>query len=165
MPQVLVRVLKWVGIVIGALIALIVVAAVVLWFVAGAKINRTHDIQVNPVEVPTDAASIAHGEHIVKSFGLCIECHGDNLQGDVMEDDPVFGRLVAKNLTSGKGGIGGSRSDVDFVRAIRHGVAPDGKSLIIMPSDIFYYFSDDDPGDVIAYLNPNPPKDVLGDSP
>ncbi len=76
-----------------------------------------------------------------------------------MSDDPVFGRLVGRNLTSGKGGIGGSRSDLDYVRAIRHGVGTDGKSLMIMPAESFYYFSDADLGAIIGYLKSLPPVD------
>ena len=159
MPKALVRVLKWVGIAIGGLVGLIVVALVVVWFLAGSKINKTFDIEVKPVTVPTDEVSIARGRHVVRSFGLCQECHGDNLEGDIMDDDPVFGRLVGRNLTSGKGGIGGSRSDLDFVRAIRHGVGTNGKSLIIMPADTFYYLSDADLGATIAYLKTLPPID------
>ena len=159
MPQILLKVLKWGGIAIGGLLGLIVVALVVVWFVAGSRMNETYDIEVKPVTVPTDEAGIARGRHVVESFGLCQECHGDNLEGDLLEDDPVFGRLAAKNLTSGKGGIGGSRSDLDFVRAIRHGVGPDGKSLVLMPSDNFYYLSDADLGAVIAYLKTLPPVD------
>ena len=162
MPRLLFRILKWAGIALGGLLVVIVVAVVAVvavYFIAGARINKTYDIQVEAITVPTDAESIARGKHVVQSFGLCQECHGDMLEGDVMEDDPVFGRLVAMNLTPGKGGIGGSRSDVDFVRAIRHGVSPDGKSLIIMPSDVFYYMSDADLGDIIAYLKSLPPVD------
>ena len=144
---------------VGGLVLVLVVAGVVVYFVAGRKINKTYDIQVETITVPADAESIAHGKHVVESFGLCQECHTDNLGGDVMDENPVFGRLVARNLTSGKGGIGGSRSDADFVRAIRHGVGPEGKSLIIMPSEVFYYLSDADLGDVIAYLKTLPPVD------
>ena len=96
--------------------------------------------------MPTDAASIERGRHLVRTYSLCQECHGDKLEGEVMEDDPVFGRVVASNLTSGKGGIGGRYTDVDFVRAIRHGVGDDGKGLVIMPSNYFTKMGDNDLG-------------------
>jgi len=31
--------------------------------------------------------------------------------------------------------IGGTFTDIDYVRVIRHGIGKDGKSLVIMPSD------------------------------
>jgi hypothetical protein len=36
---------------------------------------------------------------------------------------------------------------------------PEGRGLIIMPSGHFYYFSDRDLGDIIAYLKSIPPVD------
>ena len=159
MPRPLVRVLKWLGIAVGGLVAVIVVALVVVWFVAGARMSKTYDIEVQAIAVPTDEASIVRGRHLVRSIGYCIECHGDRLEGDVMEDDPIFGRLVGRNLTPGKGGIGGRRSDLDFVLAIRHGIGTDGKSLVIMPAESFYFFSDADLGAIIAYLKSLPPVD------
>ncbi len=67
--------------------------------------------------------------------------------------------LVASNLTAGKGGIGGSYSDADFVRAIRHGLGPDGKPLLVMPPNFFNNYNDDDLGAIIAYLKSLPPVD------
>ncbi len=43
------------------------------------------------------------------------------------------------------------------MRAIRHGVDPDGRALMIMPSQNFYYLNDADLGAVIAYLKTLPP--------
>ncbi len=50
-------------------------------------------------------------------------------------------------------------SDADLVRGIRHGVRKDGTGLLFMPSTEFYYLSDDDLGDVIAYIKSVPPVD------
>ena len=86
-------------------------------------------------------------------------CHGDNLAGDTLVDDFAFARIAASNLTSGRGGIGGTYSDIDYVRAIRHGVGNDGKGLPIMPSEAFNKFSDHDLGAMIAYLKTLPPVD------
>ena len=45
------------------------------------------------------------------------------------------------------------------MRAIRHGVGPDDKPLLIMPSEYFNKLSDQDLGDVIAYIKSLPPVD------
>lgn len=45
------------------------------------------------------------------------------------------------------------------MRAIRHGVDPDSKSLLLMPAEDFYYFSDADLGAIIAYVKSVPPVD------
>ena len=159
MPRLLLQLLKWAGIAIGGLIGLIVIAVVVVYFVAGARLNKTYDIEVAPIAIPTDEAAIARGKHLVESALICQECHGENLQGDVMEDDPPFGRIVASNLTPGRGGVGGTYGDVDFVRALRHGVRPDGTPLVIMPAELFTKLGDSDMGAVIAYVKSLAPVD------
>ena len=151
--------LRWAGISIGSLLALVIILALVLMLIGGSRFNRTYDIPVTAVSVPTDPASIERGKHLVEAIALCQVCHGDNLAGDTMVDDPAFARIVASNLTSGRGGIGGTYSDIDYVRAIRHGVGNDGKGLPLMPSEAFNKFSDHDLGAIIAYLKSLPPVD------
>ena len=153
------RNLRWAGIAIGSILALVIILALVLMLIGGSRFNRTYDIPVATVLVPTDPASIERGKHFVEAIAICQVCHGDNLAGDTLSDDPVFARIVASNLTSGRGGIGGTYSDIDYVRAIRHGVGNDGKGLPLMPSEAFNKFSDHDLGAIIAYLKSLPPVD------
>ncbi|MCH6544586.1 MAG: cytochrome c [Deltaproteobacteria bacterium] len=144
------------GTLVGLLLVLILVL-VVLGTVL--RVNKTYDIEVAAVEVRTDAESIARGRHIVESYALCVECHGDDMEGEVLDEDFLFGTFAPPNLTSGRGGLGGKLSDLDYVRAIRHGVGRDGKGLFIMPSDHFNTLSDEDLGAIIAYLKNVPPVD------
>ena len=67
--------------------------------------------------------------------------------------------LSVPNLTSGAGGVGASNTDEDWVKAIRHGVGQDGRGLVLMPSSAWYYLSDDDLGDLVAYLKSLPSVD------
>jgi hypothetical protein len=67
--------------------------------------------------------------------------------------------LSFPNLTSGVGGVGATNTDEDWIRAIRHGVGHDGRGLILMPSRIFYYLSDEDLGALLAYLKSLPAVD------
>ena len=98
-------ILKWVGIVLGGILGVVLLAAVALFFLAGARLNREYDVQVASIAIPTDEAAVERGKHLVGTVGLRVECHGENLAGDIMEDDPLlFGRLVAPNLTGGKEG-------------------------------------------------------------
>ncbi|MCH7738039.1 MAG: c-type cytochrome [Chloroflexi bacterium] len=164
------RFLKWFGIIAGGLLGVFLVLLVVLFFVGSQKVNRTYDVQLAPVAVPTDAASIARGKHYAEAVGVCQVCHGQDLAGPVVaeckdvpctgfSDDPVFGKLMPTNLTSGRGGIGGVFTDDDYVRAIRHGISRDNKSLLIMPSEQYNKISDEDLGAMIAYLKTIDPVD------
>jgi mono/diheme cytochrome c family protein len=67
--------------------------------------------------------------------------------------------LSVPNLTSGAGGVGVTNTDQDWVRAIRHGVGHDDRGLVLMPSAVWYYLSDEDLADLIAYLKSLPPVD------
>ena len=154
------RVVKWIGLVLGGLLAVIVLAVVVIYFIGGARLNRIYDIQPAAVAVPVgDPAAIQRGKRVAEAFGLCTGCHGSNLAGQVLQDDPVFSILVPANLTSGKGGVGATRSDADFVRAIRHGVRADGIAIPFMPSKYYNRLSDADTGALIAYIRSLPPVD------
>jgi mono/diheme cytochrome c family protein len=154
------RILKWVGIGVGGLVGLLVVLILVLVLLGTVlRVNKSYDIDVAAVEVPNDAESIARGKHFVESIAFCQECHGENLEGEVLEEDPVFGTFAPPNLTSGVGGVGGKLSNLDYVRAIRHGVGRDGKGLFIMPSNYYNEIGDEDLGAIIAYLKSLPPVD------
>jgi mono/diheme cytochrome c family protein len=110
------------------------------------------------VPIPTDADAIAYGERLMKARG-CVDCHGENLAGRVIQENPIAGRLVATNLTAGRNGIAKSYTVADYVRAIRHGVGPDGRPLLFMPAHEYYFLSDADLGAMIAYLKSAPPVD------
>ncbi len=151
--------LKWLGIILGGLLGLVLLAVIIVFYLTEQRLNKTYDVAVDAVEISSGQDTRQRGEQLVRSAGFCVECHGQNLAGQIMDDDPVVGRLVAPNLTSGAGGVGAIYTDVDWVRAIRHGIGPDRKSLIVMPSNYFYRFSDKDLGAIIAYLKSLPPVD------
>ena len=170
------RFLKWFGIIAGGLLGIFLVLLVVVFFVGSRKVDRTYDGQIASVTVPTDAAGIARGKHYVEAIGVCQVCHGQDLAGPVVDDckdepcigfsnDPIFGKLKPNNLTSGLGGIGSVFTDANYVRAIRHGIGRDNKSLLIMPSEQYNRISDEDLGALIAYLKTVGPVDnELGES-
>lgn len=154
------KVLKWTGIGVGGLVGFLIVLIVVLVVLGTVlRVNKTYDIEVAAVDVPTDAESIARGRHIAESYALRVECHGDKMEGKVIEEDLIFGTFAPPNLTAGLGGVGGKLSDLDYVRAIRHGVGRDGKGLFIMPSNHYNELSDEDLGAIIAYLKNLPTVD------
>jgi mono/diheme cytochrome c family protein len=152
------RAAKWIGIPVGVLLGLLVVALGVVYGVTEARMRKTYTVQVDPVAIPTDAESIAMGGHLLTIRG-CVDCHGENLGGKAFIDEAPMGRLFASNLTRGTGGVGSRYTDVDWVRAIRHGVGPDGRPLLFMPSYEYYPLSDEDLGMMIAYLRNAPPVD------
>lgn len=153
------RVLKWVGYIAGGIVAVVVLFIAVVYVITSSRMGETYPTEVEAVAIPTDSAAIERGRHLTFAVGKCTECHGDNLAGKLIADDPVFARLSSSNLTRGKGGVGSVYTDADYVRAIRYGVRRDGKPLIFMPSEAYWHFNDSDLGAMIAYLKSVPPVD------
>ena len=151
------KILKWIGIGLGILVILVIVLAGAMFFIGGSKLTKTYEIQPAAVEIPNDEKSIERGAYLYAAS--CAGCHGDDLSGKTILDDPAIGYLPAPNLTAGQGGVSGSYSDNNFVSAIRHGVNPEGQGLLIMPSKAYWYFSGEDLGAIIAYIKTAPPVD------
>lgn len=103
-------------------------------------------------------AAIARGAHL-EGVTFCTACHGEDLQGDLLFEAPGIATLYAPNLTAGRGGRGAVYDDVDWVRAIRHGVSPEGRGLMIMHSDAYNHLGAGDLAAVIAYIKSVPPVD------
>lgn len=106
-----------------------------------------------------DSTTVALGEHVVKTMGGCADCHGDNLGGKVMVDEPMIMRLAAPNLTTGKGGVLPNYSDDALEAVIRHGVKYNGGVLRFMPSHEMSQFANDHVAAIIAYLRAQPAVD------
>jgi mono/diheme cytochrome c family protein len=152
------RVLRILGSILGVLVGLIVIALAAAFLISNAKLNKVYQIADEPVPIPSDAASLERGRHLVTAVAGCTGCHGENLGGTIfIPGGPAV--LPAPNLTSGAGGVGQQFTDADWIRALRHGVSPDSKSLIIMPANSLYYLSDADLGTLIAYVKSIPPVD------
>jgi mono/diheme cytochrome c family protein len=149
---------KIAGYVVGAMAALLMVGYGTAHMVSDRRLSERFDMILTTVFVPDDEAAIEWGGHLVNAVTACQDCHGPDLAGTVMSDDAAA-VLVAPNLTPGKGGVGATLTDADWVRAIRHGVRSDGSSLLVMPSYAYARMSDRDLGAMIAYLKTLPPVD------
>ena len=150
--------LKWTGIVLGTLAGLLVIGMLLLYGAGRMRLNKKYEVSIVSVAIPGDPESLTEGKRIFQYRG-CEACHGEELQGLVYMDNPALGQVITPNLTSGQGGIGSQRTDDDLVRAIKHGLRPDGTPLLFMPSTEFYFLSDADLGKVLAHIRSMPPVD------
>jgi mono/diheme cytochrome c family protein len=148
---------KWIG---GVVLLVLVVAgtfALVTISKGEAKLAVVFPMDYDDVMIPSDSASVEMGRYLAESHG-CQGCHSPDYSGSIMADEAPF-RFVPSNLTRGAGGVGSSFSDADWLRAIRHGVGQDGRGLVVMPSEAYYFMSDQEVGALIAYLKQVPPVD------
>lgn len=142
------------------LVLVLLLVAVYAWaYVASnGAIHKKYSVTGATLALPSDSASLAEGERLANIYG-CYGCHGNKLQGQVLINDPAFGRFVCPNLTHGKGGVAATLKPEDWERAVRGGVKPDGTPVLIMPCADFHVMSDHDLALVIAHLQTAPNQD------
>lgn len=140
------RFLRW-GLGAGAAV---LCAALVLgaWTYAASEVHFRSFASPPPFSHPiaTDSAGVARGDHLVRTRG-CRGCHGNRLQGQRM-----WGYAVAPNLAT----YARQESPATFERALRHGIARDGRAVYSMPAYNFVRLRDEDVADIYAYLRSVP---------
>ena len=118
------------------------------------KLHRAIEVRVVPVPYARDAASVRHGKYLYDSRG-CAHCHGWDGQGAVVIDDPRGFYVRGPDITSA--GATAQYTEGDWVRAIRHGVSPNGHPLLVMPSEDYNRMSDADFAALVSYVRALPP--------
>ena len=146
------RLLRWIGIALGGLAALVIVAYAVVYVLSERVLQHTYAIPAVAISIPTDPASIAEGWRLATFRGCVGACHGKQAEGVVMFDEPMIGRVVAPNLSA----AARRYSDAQLAVAIRNGLRPDGTSMVVMPSEMLVGLTDEDLGRMIAFLKTLP---------
>lgn len=102
------RVLKWISIVLGGLLGILILAYLAISIVSASRLNRTYEVMADfNLSVPNDPESIAEGKRLYTI--MCQSCHGEDLAGQTFLDF-MTGQVQVANLTTGAGGIGSERS-------------------------------------------------------
>ncbi|MEM7114596.1 MAG: cytochrome c [Chloroflexota bacterium] len=143
-----------IGIMVRNLLLVAVGFVIVFHLIGQSRLEQAPFVVTKPISIPTEAEAIARGEQLA-TISSCSWCHGADLSGKVLEDRAVTGYIPAPNITPA--GVASTYSDADWERALRHGVAPDGRTLVIMPSHHYDSYNDEDLGALIAYLKTVPP--------
>lgn len=120
-----------------------------VYAVTEARLARRYTVPAGSLSIPSDPEAVARGEHLI-TLAKCGECHGEDLGGKTIIDEPALATLSGPNLTPA--GVLGDRSDTDIVQAIRYGLRPDGRPLMGMPTGEHFYFSDSELSAIIAAL-------------
>ena len=142
-----------------ALLALVVLAAGALFtgdWLAARKMARHVEVPVQAVALRDDAAALARGQYLFASRG-CVDCHGAQGNGKVFVDDGKGLRIKGPNISPGPGNVVSAYTPADWDRAIRHGVDPKGRALMVMPSEDYNRFTNDDLAALVAYVRHLPP--------
>lgn len=169
--------------IVGVIVALLALAAAAVYAWASLTTRRllaqtfeTHQVDF-PIPFPLDPAEISamglsedaarelarkraveRGQHLVAARYTCTACHSANFGGGVMVDAFPIGRLLAPNLTLGKGSRTADFTARDWDRIVRHAVLRDGHGAV-MPSEDFQRMSDQELSDIICYVRSLPAVD------
>src|SRR5215217_606452 len=152
----LLKILKWTGIVLFVLIAGITLTAI-------SRQHLKYEAPYPNIKASTDSAVIARGRHLVTGPAHCIGCHSPVHNPDsilrVGEEVPLiggnkfdlpFGVFYTRNLTpDSTTGIGGM-TDPEIARVLRYSVHKNGEA--VLPFMPFQNMTDDDLTAVISYL-------------
>jgi mono/diheme cytochrome c family protein len=136
-----------------AVLAAVLAALGALAYVYAAServIAARHALPPSHVHARSDASTIALGGRLMQAYG-CRDCHRPDLQGAYIAD---FG-MRSRNLTR----LQQTFSDADFDRVIRHGLKPDGTSVVEeMPADSYRYMPDADVTAILSYIRSLKPE-------
>jgi mono/diheme cytochrome c family protein len=158
------RIVKWVLIVLGGLVGLLVVAVIGLSIYANMKFKPKYaNRPLNPISADTSPEGQARGKYLMEDAMLCAEaCHspeGKPFQGnrEDINQGPIAVVFAVPNLTPDMETGLGSWSDAEIARAIREGVDKAGVGLVVMPAYNYHALSDADVAAIVGYLRSLPP--------
>jgi mono/diheme cytochrome c family protein len=152
------KLVKRSGMALGGVVALAAALFGVASLKASARLAQKFETHRHELGLPPagDAAAIERGRHLVDSRYGCKSCHGQDLSGGVMIDEPPIGQIFGPNLTMGQGSRAAGYAMSDWDRVVRHGVKPDGTGAL-MPSEEYFKMSDAELSDIVAYVRSLPP--------
>lgn len=150
------KLLKWLVRIVVVVVVVVGMLFAAVYVLSEQRMAKVYAIEPAVPSIASDPGAVERGAHVAAIRG-CRDCHGKDMSSATFIDDPLFARLSGSNLTPA--GSGGKFSDTELVRAIRHGVGKEGKSLLFMPSQEFSHLSDQDLGDLLAYLHSLPAVD------
>lgn len=137
-----------------ALVLLVAAAIGLGLLLAQQRMHRVVEVPRYALALPSDAQALERGRYLYVSRA-CIECHGDNGAGRSLIDKDGM-KIVGPKIGPGAGSVTAAYTPADWERAIRHGVAPNGRPLIIMPSEDYNRLTDADLGAMVAYIRSLP---------
>ena len=140
------------------LLILASVAPAAIWIakhMGERKMRRVIAITPAPLHTTPAGVTLQQGRYLFSTRG-CADCHGAN--GSGREVIRSAGMLIASpNISRGANSATARYRDIDWIRTLRHGVKPDGRPVMIMPSEDYNRLTDDDLASIIAYVRQLPP--------
>ena len=122
---------------------------------AQERMDRRIDLPAYSVAIPSGAEAVERGRYLFSTRG-CVDCHGADGAGRAFIDDGSI-RVKGANISPGPGNVVAKYTPADWERTLRHGVKPDGRPVMVMPSEDYNRLTDADLGALVAYIKQLPP--------
>jgi mono/diheme cytochrome c family protein len=144
------KALRWAGIGLGGLIALLIVAAIVIFIWSEIILRRDYSAaaEILPAVTPAERAQ---APRLARVLG-CLGCHGEGLKGQLMFDAPGVAKVFAPNITE----VAAKASDQQLAAGIRQGIGHDGRGLFIMPSPMYSRLTDGETAVLVGWIRTLP---------
>jgi mono/diheme cytochrome c family protein len=142
---------------LGGVATLAVGVAGVGSLLAAHKKDRQIPLPGAALDVDLAQGGIEQGGYLFRTRG-CVDCHGGNGAGRVAIDNGGL-LVIGPNITAGANSVVRDYGTRDWVRTLRHGVKPNGRPLLIMPSEDYSRLSDADTASLIRYVRQLPAVD------
>lgn len=113
---------------------------------ANHSFSQDHDFEIEDEVLNGD---IELGKRIFHVRNGCVDCHGTDLAGVQVINDPAMGDIWGANITPYKLK---DWSNKEVAQAIRYGIRKNGKSLKFMPAFEYVNLSKSDIGSIIKYI-------------
>ncbi len=153
------RILKRAARIVLALLVILLTVYGIFSFLFYRHTSKEYSVTVRDIPIPDDSSTIAEGRHLYGIKG-CGECHGTDLRGKMVVNDPAIGRIAGGNITYGAGGLPASYDNKAWLKALRHGLNTANKPLLLMPSQEFTRMDDHDIAAIIAFCRAQPQIDT-----
>ncbi|HWT11359.1 MAG TPA: cytochrome c [Allosphingosinicella sp.] len=140
------KILRWLGYILLAILALLLIGAAWIWFASSREIGRIHSARPETLAPPTPA-QLGDAVRQARLLG-CFSCHGEGLRGRLMFKESGVAEVWAPNLTE----VAARADDQQLARAIRQGIGADGRALWVMPSPMYSRLSDGEVAALIAVI-------------
>lgn len=138
---------------VAGLAVLAVAGAAAVFGYSEWLIRRPVDEPLVAVTAASGPEAVARGERLSALYG-CSGCHGGDLHGDFVSEEPGVMTSHAANLTR----VIWDYDDAELARAFRAGVRHDGSALWAMPSESWVAVTDAEAADLIAFLRTHQPS-------
>ena len=150
------KLLRYLAIFLAVVVVFATPLFAVGWYRTNQSLQRDYALPNLAISAATTPEALARGEHLARTRG-CTGCHGDAFGGQHMVNAGPVMQIHAPNIT--RGGQLAGHDLASFEHALRHAVDRDGHALLLMPSENYAMYSNDDVAALFAYLQSVPARD------